>query len=351
MWGSTATPIHSLTGEVIADDGNGNAPVSMNMKLYWDGDLLSELLDHTGDVSTNGYGAPCIQKWNWETKTVDTMLEVSDCASLGGTKGQEPLVADIFGDWRDEVIMRDIDNTELRIYSTNIPTEYRMPTLMHDRTYREAIAWQNNHYNQPANTSFYLGAETEEVPIPEIYTVKNGQKTINPVYVSNPSEHAFVSVKTNDPEDVLEMPSKTVVLKIGSPNAVIGDTDAPVKIDADNDEVVPIIENDRTLVPLRFLSETFDASVEWDGTSQTVTLTKGADVIKLVIGQNVYTVNGEEKTLDCPAAIRNDRTMVPVRAVLEAFGKQLTWSDGLVIINDGTDAYEADTLDTIRNIL
>ncbi len=337
MWGSTATPIHNFKGEVIADDGNGNAPVSMNMKLYWDGDLLAELMDHTGDVKTVGYGAPCIHKWNWETKTADLMLELTDCASLGGTKGQEPLVADIWGDWRDEFIVRDINNTELRIYTTNIETEYRMPTLMHDRTYRQAIAWQNNHYNQPANTSFYFGAETEQVPVPEIYTVVNGTKNVNPVYTANPTQHAFVSIKTNDPENVVAPMTplaKAVVLKIGSPNASVADE--IVKIDAENDAVVPVIENDRTLVPLRFLSENFDAQVEWDGATQTVTLTKGEDIIKMVIGQSAYTVNGEEKALDCPAAIMNDRTMVPIRAVLESFGKQLTWNDGIVIIDDNT---------------
>lgn len=351
MWGSTGTPIHNIKGEVIADDGNGNAPVSMNMKLYWDGDLLSELLDHTGDVKTVGYGAPCIQKWNWEKKTVETMLEVTDCASLGGTKGQEPLVADIWGDWRDEVIMRDVNNTELRIYTTNIPTEYRIPTLMHDRTYREAVAWQNNHYNQPANTSFYLGAETEKVPVPEIYTVANGAKTVNPVYESNPTEHAFVSIKTNDPENIISSPaaSSKVVLKIGSPNASAGDK--IVKIDADNDAVVPVIENDRTLVPLRFLSENFGAEVTWDGETQTVTLTKDADVIKLVIGQKSYTVNGEAKELDCAAAIRNDRTMVPVRAVLEAFGKQLSWNDGIVVITDGENALSDEEAQQWKNSL
>lgn len=352
MWGSTATPIHNMQGEVLADDGNGNAPVSMNMKLYWDGDLLSELMDHTGDVKTVGYGAPCIQKWNWETKTMDMMLELTDCASLGGTKGQEPLVADIWGDWRDEFIVRDIDNTELRIYTTNIATEYRMPTLMHDRTYREAIAWQNNHYNQPANTSFYLGAETEKVPVPEIYTVKGTQKVSNPVYTADASTHAYVAIKTNDPEDVVASMSplaKAVVLKIGSPNAYVAEN--TVKIDADNDAVVPVIENDRTLVPLRFLSENFDATVEWDGDTQTVTLTKGEDVIKMVIGQSTYTVNGEEKTLDCPAAIVNDRTMVPVRAVLESFGKQLSWNDGIVVIADEEVALSAEEVQNFKDTL
>jgi rhamnogalacturonan endolyase len=67
------------------------------------------------------------------------------------------LSADILGDWREEVIWRSADNTELRIFTTTIPTEHRLPTLMHDRTYRLAVAWQNVGYNQPPHPGFYLG--------------------------------------------------------------------------------------------------------------------------------------------------------------------------------------------------
>jgi len=187
VWGSTATPLQNLKGEVLPGVSTKNAPVSMNMKLYWDGDLLSELVDQV-----------TITKWDWKNRKEIVLLTATDCAYNGGTKGQNCLTADIFGDWRDEVIFRTADNKEMRIYTTNIPTDYRMPTLMHDRTYREAIAWQNNHYNQPANVSFYLGAETQVVPVPEIYVLKNGEKIINPVYQNNSKEHKFISIRTND---------------------------------------------------------------------------------------------------------------------------------------------------------
>ena len=74
-------------------------------------------------------------------------------------------------------------------------TAYRMPTLMHDVTYREAIAWQNNHYNQPANTSFYLGAETTQVPVPEIYTIDaKGNRKVAEAYRNQAKEHAFMEI-------------------------------------------------------------------------------------------------------------------------------------------------------------
>jgi rhamnogalacturonan endolyase len=64
---------------------------------------------------------------------------------------------DILGDWREEIVWRANDNSELRIYSTTIPTDLRMTTLMHDPQYRLAIAWQNLDYNQPPHPSFFIG--------------------------------------------------------------------------------------------------------------------------------------------------------------------------------------------------
>jgi hypothetical protein len=65
------------------------------------------------------------------------------------------LQADLFGDWREEVIFTT--GSELRIYTTTIPTTHRLYTLMHDTHYRVSIAWQNVAYNQPPFTGFYLG--------------------------------------------------------------------------------------------------------------------------------------------------------------------------------------------------
>lgn len=186
LWGSTATPLQAFDGQVLSE----TCPSSMNMKMYWDGDLLAELVDHDGAGTMN------ILKWDWINKELNTILTAEGSASNGGTKGQTCLIADIFGDWREELVVRTADNTEMRIYSTAVETEYKIPTLMHDPTYREAVCWQNNHYNQPANTSFYFGAETEQVPVPEIYTVdEDGNRTIPEAYVKNPKTHAYFKIK------------------------------------------------------------------------------------------------------------------------------------------------------------
>jgi rhamnogalacturonan endolyase len=134
-------------------------PRSCNFGVWWDGDLLRELLDRT-----------TISKWDWEKETETVLLRADGCASNNGTKATPCLSADILGDWREEVIWRSADNTELRIYTTPIPTDHRLYTLMHDPQYRLAVAWQNVGYNQPPHPGFFLGHDMKPPPRPRITT-------------------------------------------------------------------------------------------------------------------------------------------------------------------------------------
>ena len=127
------------TGEFISN----KKPNSCNFTIYWDADSLAELLDHVS-----------ISKWNWQTEETDLLLKAEGVVSNNGTKGNPCLSGDILGDWREEVIWASKDQTELRIYTTTIPATDRRPTLMNDRQYRLAIAWQNVGYNQPPHTNF-----------------------------------------------------------------------------------------------------------------------------------------------------------------------------------------------------
>jgi rhamnogalacturonan endolyase len=128
------------------------AGLSTNFAIWWDGDLTRELLDQN-----------TISKWNWTTQKVEPLLVAHAATSSNGTKATPALSADLWGDWREEVIWRTRDNNELRIYTTTIPTPHRMVTLMQDPQYRLAIAWQNVAYNQPPHPSFYLD---EAAPLP-----------------------------------------------------------------------------------------------------------------------------------------------------------------------------------------
>ncbi len=141
---STQTESFNIKGTSISDTNPG-----MNFRIFWDGDEYEELLDGTG-----------ITKWNEGTiKSLSLCSGKSTGApqSCNGTKNTPCLQADLFGDWREEVIYwSEANGMSLVIYSTVTATNYRVPTLMHDHVYRLGIAWQNVAYNQPPHLGYYL---------------------------------------------------------------------------------------------------------------------------------------------------------------------------------------------------
>lgn len=148
--------LYSCTGERIGVE----VPSSTNFAIWWDGDLLRELLDRNR-----------IDKWDHLHGTTINVFTAGECSSNNGTKATPCLQADILGDWREEVVWRTADSTELRIYTTTDLTAHRLYTLMHDPVYRLGVAWQNTGYNQPPHTGFYLGVGMPPPPRPEIVLV------------------------------------------------------------------------------------------------------------------------------------------------------------------------------------
>src|SRR5271157_789555 len=132
-------------------------PTSTNFGVWWDADLLRELEDGTS-----------VTKFNVSNGATSTLLSCSSCASNNGTKAVPVLLGDIFGDWREEVVWRTSDNLHLRIYTTTIPANNRMYTMLQDPEYRLALVWQNVAYNQPPWPSFYLGPGMSAVPQPSL---------------------------------------------------------------------------------------------------------------------------------------------------------------------------------------
>lgn len=117
----------------------------------------------------------------------------------------------------------------------------------------------------------------------------------------------------------------------------------PITVYVDQQEVVfsdqaPVIVDDRTLVPMRRIFEAMDASVTWDEPSQTITSTRGSDVVTMTIGKTQVYKNGQVVyTMDVPAQIMQDRTMVPIRAVAVAFGANVAWDGVHYVIDISTD--------------
>ena len=107
-----------------------------------------------------------------------------------------------------------------------------------------------------------------------------------------------------------------------------------IQIDPNDPSVTPVLVGDRTLVPLRFISENLGAEVQWEEETQTVTITANSIEIKMQLGKKEYTVNGETKEMDTEAVSMHDRTMVPLRVISESFGNHVFWDDkGLIIIS------------------
>ena len=168
MWSSDSHGIRNIKGELVSPkpsedemkkdkamaDEDDTALFMRGMRLptnfavWWDGDLLREMLDHNR-----------VTKYDWTTGRTTLVKEFEGCEFNNGTKSNPCLSADILGDWREEVLVRTTDNTELRLYVSPLPTDYRINCLMEDIPYRLSVATENVGYNQPPQPGFYLGPD------------------------------------------------------------------------------------------------------------------------------------------------------------------------------------------------
>lgn len=158
-WSSSAIAgLVAANGQLISEA----RPPQVNFALWWDGDLMREILDGNK-----------VYKWDYENSVSNIILDGDgySAVSANGTKATPALSADIVGDWREEVILAKADSSELMIFSSTIATNHRIPTLMQNPQYRAAIAWQNVGYNQPPHPSFYLGSDMQTVPDYQVTTV------------------------------------------------------------------------------------------------------------------------------------------------------------------------------------
>ena len=172
MWSGTSGGIRTVKGERL----NSTKP-SVNFRIYFDGDLQDELMDATGSptVDNGGVTGGKIDKYNSSKKTVDRLFSFYNVegASLNNwTKATPCIVADLFGDWREEFIVRSgSDPSKVIVFTTPFTSPHRVYTLMHDATYRVSIAWQNVAYNQPPHLGYYLPDMVKSLKQPSIFVV------------------------------------------------------------------------------------------------------------------------------------------------------------------------------------
>lgn len=146
FWSSNDRTVRSaVTGNAVS----GAKSQSVNFRAYWGGKLKDDLLDGTNLKNYNGS--------NYTLKMGTNVLSYGHSASCNTTKATPCLLADLYGDWREEIVMwNSVDSCSLNIFSSSETCNYRIPTLMHDHTYRMGITWQNTAYNQPPHLGFYL---------------------------------------------------------------------------------------------------------------------------------------------------------------------------------------------------
>ena len=151
--GGAANPVyqmHSAAGVPLGTQVPGT-----NQSIRWAADMTTQI------VNGSGIQTPTVTDWNR-----GTLLTATGTGTNNGTKGNPSLVADVFGDWREELLVRTDDSGAIRIYMSTEPTNHKLYTLMHDPQYRAEVARQQTTYNQPSYTSFYLGSDINWSMVP-----------------------------------------------------------------------------------------------------------------------------------------------------------------------------------------
>lgn len=304
-------------GNIIAN----NPSISSNFLIYWDGDLGREVQDGNH-----------IDKWVPEKNKTRMLFSPKGYVSFGGTKAPPGITCDMFGDWREEHILFSSDRTKMAVFTTTEPTDYKIYTLMHDSHYRNLIASQNVAYNQPPHVGFNLSYTTTEIPASKAQTHFDGKTYFNPDIEKGIKFYPIESLMRE--ESLTMVVDEPYALKNGS---MIG-------IDSENEEVVPFVEDGRTLVPMRFIAEAFGADVDWNDAKQEITIKQDKKTIKMTIGANSYKIGRQTYELDVAAKIYEDRTFVPLRTVAEALDKKVAWEkSGVIYINNDTEEISVDS--------
>ena len=309
------TAISSVTNEHIPED----IAFDVNFRIYWDGDLLEETFNGTGTRNSTGR----IYK-----PGVGDLLKLEGSLTNNDTKATPCYQGDILGDWREEVIMRTKDN-KIRIYTTTIPTDWRIPTLWHDHQYRNAMVWQMCGYNQPPHVSYFLGELEGITQAPPPLT------TTDRILVNDGG--AIADVDTPNPHWLLaDTGAATVRVEDGcSPSIVTVNTPSWVQGNDNNDNIT---------------TDYFTHTLTGGAFSGDMRLVKQGDGI-LVLPKVTETYSGPTDvwagTLRFDGTMQNSKVWLNRFAVLESDGGQFQkgiWMDYGSMLCPGEQGIGTDTL-------
>ena len=221
---STASGVIALSADQVIDgivnDWNPSSrtpnPAALNFRIYWDGDLLDESLNSPGTAKE-----AIILKANR-----GRIMQTSGVNLINDSKNNPCAQGDILGDWREELVLRNWANSELRIYTTTTPTSHRLPALWFDHAYRQAIVWQPQAYNQPPHTSFFLG-ELEDItqaPPPLTTTARTQLPAGSVITTAHNGQHLLITEAGNIGIDANG--ASPAVLTINVPSTVSGNNNS-----------------------------------------------------------------------------------------------------------------------------
>ncbi|MBQ1518521.1 MAG: RICIN domain-containing protein, partial [Ruminococcus sp.] len=166
FWGAADGNVYNTKGQKI-----GGSKPAMNFFIYWDGDLEREILDGNKISKMNG------------ANKIDRVFTANGCGSNNGSKSVPCMTVDLFGDWREELILRTDDNSKLRVWCSTATTKARIATLMHDMQYRAQNCCQQSSYNQPPHVSYYLGSDAAVPGKPKVQFNNTPHKSDTPAVV------------------------------------------------------------------------------------------------------------------------------------------------------------------------
>ncbi|WP_189350881.1 rhamnogalacturonan lyase [Zhihengliuella salsuginis] len=185
--GTDASGLLSATGEHLGDETPGT-----NASIRFAGDGTTSIIGRDGDSQ------PVVRNTAAGTEWVAEGTRTNN-----GTKGNPSLVADVLGDWREELIVPTEDSSALRFYTSTDQTDIKLPTLMHDAQYRSQVSGQQTSYNQPAYPGYYLASDVDygDVPVlteaaapaaPKVKDRKGGERDEVKVRAGHPAFTYFV---------------------------------------------------------------------------------------------------------------------------------------------------------------
>lgn len=256
-------------------------------------------------------------KVNGNTVTVDSLGSFETSVQLSGSPDMINISAvDLAGNTAQLNITVYVDTTPPSL-TINKPVMFqqinKLPLLVEGQTEPQAKVTINGNaaiVNEMGSFSYNISSLSEGLNNVEVITTD----------IAGNSTKRSVSVKYSK--------SVTIILQVGNTVSLINGQTYTL-------EAAPTITSSRTMVPLRFIGEAFGAEFTYEPTTKTIDITFGSDKIRMQIGKKTATVNGKEVVLDVAPFIVNGRTLVPIRFISETFGAEVIWqgTTKTVIIN------------------